>query len=298
MSSTAVSPHQISAVMQERLQKSVGKLQVLSAVAQEALVAGRDPNCTIQQFSSLVERDIKLAADLLTIANSAAFSAGRPVTNLREAVVRLGFRQCRNLILSSSLASLMKKLSIQEEWVRVALGRHAYITANLATQANRLLSLGLQGEEFVAGLIHDIGRNLLSVLDAVQFARADSLSFVENKSTPESESEIWGTNHCEAGAWFASHNDLPTEFAEVIRYHHAPQEATSHRRLIALIAICDDMSNHLQRGESPLNYKLACPEALEILAEEGATTAPVLLQQGAEQMMLDSLTAVDQTAIV
>jgi len=298
MSSTTVSPDfHMSPELEDRLVKSVGQLQVLSSVAQEALSAARDPNCTIQQFSSLVERDVKLATDLLTIANSAAFSAGRSVSTLRDAVVRLGFRQCRNLILSSSLASLMTKLSIQEEWVRVALGRHAYLTANLAAQANRVLGLGLQGEEFVAGLIHDIGRNLLSVLDQSKFSQVDRLSFLESEETPTAETKICGTNHCDIGAWFSRHNDLPEEFTEVIRFHHTPKQATLSPPMVALIAIADDMSNHLQRTSSPLEYEFECKEAIDIIVEHGSSTAPVLLQQAAEQMLLDAMTSIEQTAI-
>jgi putative nucleotidyltransferase with HDIG domain len=288
----------ISNGLEERLVKSVGKLQVLSAVAKEALSAARDPNCTIQQFTSLVERDIKLASDLLAIANSAAFSAGRPVASLKQSVVRLGFRQCRNLILSSSLAALMKKLSLRDAWVQESLGRHAYMTATLATLINRLLKLGLQGEEFVAGLIHDIGRNMLAVLEPERFREIDPVSFSESDQTPVHELQVCGTDHCQVGAWFAGHNDLPPEFGDVIRLHHTPELATSHQSLIGLVAVSDDMANHLQRESGPGGYLLQCDQAVELLVQQGATTAPVLLQQAAEQMMTDALIAAEQAAVL
>lgn len=91
---------------------------MVPAVAVQALEITNDPECSINQFVSVVERETTLAADILSIANSSIYAPGKPILSLSQAVIRLGFQQCRNLILSSSVSTLMKKLPLGEEWIR------------------------------------------------------------------------------------------------------------------------------------------------------------------------------------
>ncbi len=67
-----------------------------------------------------------LASDILSIANSVLYSGGRPIANLLQAAQRLGFRKCKNLILTSSMNSLMKKLSFDEAWSATSSGDTAF----------------------------------------------------------------------------------------------------------------------------------------------------------------------------
>ena len=227
---------------------------MLPAVAKEALELAKDPDCTSRQFASVVERDAKLAADILSIANSAVFSGGRPIANLPQAIVRLGFSHCRNLILTSSAASLMKSMPLEREWVREVLYQHSFVTATTCVHLNRTLNLGFQGEEFTAGLLHDFGRMLLAVADPELFAAADMLDFIENRDSLERERSVFGTDHCYFGAWFAEDNGLPETVVSAIAYHHQPELDQPEQKLTALVATADHMANHLQVYESADKY--------------------------------------------
>ena len=46
-----------------------------------------------------------------------------------------------------------------------ALWHHGYVTASLCAQINRAYRLGFNGEEYSAGLLHDLGRILLALAD-------------------------------------------------------------------------------------------------------------------------------------
>ena len=78
---------------------------MLPDIAVKALAMARDPNCSIKEFASVVERDPKLATEILRITNSAFYGARNPIMNLKQAVTRLGFAHCRNVILAASLGS-------------------------------------------------------------------------------------------------------------------------------------------------------------------------------------------------
>ena len=259
---------------------------MLPGVAVQALEIARDPECTIREFVAVVERDAKLAADILAMSNSVMFSAGGPpVLSLQQAIVRLGFRQCRNLILSTSMASLMKNLSLEEEWVRDVLCRHGFLTGMLAINVNKIVGTGFQGEEFAAGLVHDFGRLLLAVVAPDKFCTADPLHFDESPEMLTMERRILGTDHCEAGAWYAELSKLPSEFVEVIRYHHNPAACTKHRRLVALVAIADHMASYLQRFDNGNQYNLRENEAVYVLESCGQPNVAARLADVCREMM-------------
>ena len=188
----------------ERLRLRSNHLKMLPGIAMQALDIAKDPECVIGDFVGVIERDMTLASDILRIANSIMFSGGRPVMNLHRAVVRVGMRQCKSLIIASSFSSMMKSISLDAEWVREILWRHGFTTALLSLHLNRSLNVGFQGEEFAAGLIHDVGRMLLATCLPEQFQTVDPLDFDEGAETLLNEQNVIGTNHCDVGFWFAA----------------------------------------------------------------------------------------------
>ena len=265
--------HTVSAEMADLVKRNAGDIQMLPAIAIQALEIAKDPDCSMSEFTAVVERDAKLASDILMLANSVAFCTGRQISNLHQSVVRLGFRQCRNLILSTSMASLSKKMSLQDEWIRESLCRHGFLTALIALNVNRAAAVGFQGEEFAAGLIHDFGRTLFAVALPDKFAEIDPMNFEEGEDLLASEQLVSGTTHTELGAWFAQSCHLPAELVDVIRYHHSPTCSLRHRRLCALTAVCDHMANHLQNGNSPQEYNLRDNTAVFVLEGCGVRNA-------------------------
>ncbi len=258
---------------------------MLPTIAVKALEIARDPDCTVAEFTALVERDVKLAADILAMANSVMFSPGRTLSSLHQSVIRLGFRQCQNLILATSLSSLMKTISFQEEWIREILWRHSFLTAMLAVNVNHLLGTSYQGEEFAAGLIHDFGRTLFAVGLPEEFADIDTLEFAEDIQLLRHEEQLTGTNHSELGAWFAFRQRIPDELIDVIRYHHEPHRSSRYRRLVALISVCDHMANHLQRTGDTSGYDISTNTGLFLLEESGVKRAVDRIGANAVEVM-------------
>ncbi len=242
-----------------RLLWKIGQLQMLPSLAIRALNLAKRPDCSIGQFSAFIKRDMTLASDMLKMANSMVYSRGLPIPSLSRAVSRLGLEQCKNLIMASSANSLMVQLTMTETWIREALWRHGFLTAKIASSLNRNLELGFQGEELTAGLIHDIGRILLAVLEPSGFAKSDRLDCAEGdddaqQSMLERERNLCGTTHCDLAGWFVEYSGLPQSLADVVRYHHTYTDEMSDRPLVALTAIADHMANHMQLTKKPDGY--------------------------------------------
>ncbi len=255
--------------VQDQLRLRANHLRMLPAIAMQALEVAKDPDCGIDEFAGVVERDEMLATETLKMANSIMFGGSRTVMNLHQAVVRIGFRQCKSLIIASGFSSMMKKMTLQEEWIREVLWRHGFTTGLISLHLNRSLNVGFQGEEFTGGLMHDIGRMLLATCFPGQFTAVDSMGSEESSQTLVCEQNAFETNHCEVGMWFTQKNSLPEPLVDVVRFHHCPEQSQHNRRFVALIAACDHMANHLQRCEQAVGYDPRSNTAVELLEECG-----------------------------
>ena len=267
---------------------------MLPAVAHSAMEAASNEDTDISEFAAIVERDVKLASDTLSLANSAAYAPATPILNLHQAVAQLGFQTCQNLILASSVSSLMRQTTLQQSWIRELLWQHAITTALGCLRLNQQLGCGFFGEEFTAGLMHDIGRLLFAAELPKQFSVIDSLSFDESPSLLDDEIAVCGTSHAELGAWYLELNRLPAPLVDVARFHHQPELAKSNHRLVCLTAAADHLANHLQRTEGTDGYVPAENGAIAILERSGVRRAAMrfenIWKEVAEGVMQDAAT--------
>ncbi|MCA9085018.1 MAG: HDOD domain-containing protein [Planctomycetaceae bacterium] len=295
---TAVSePSRLSPDIEKRLCSRAEDIGTLPAVALQAIDLSNDPDCEIRDFAALIERDPSLATGILSMANSVLYCTGNPVLNLKQAVLRLGFDQCRYLILSTSMGALMKNIRLEEEWVRETLCRHGYVAGLLATKISRSLNINTSGEEFAAGLIHDFGRTVLAVCFPEDFAEADPMSFDETADDAMAiERQVLGTDHAEVGLWFGERNKLPEALNEVIYLHHQPEAATIDPILTALINISDHMANYLQRTGNSVGYTLECNAAVAVLEAHGISNVHSRLADVAPALMENALAEADEMA--
>lgn len=275
-------------------------LTMLPAVAMKAIEMANDPECSIPEFVDVIEKDTRLVADILSLSNSAMYQSSREIEGIQHAVVVVGCRQCQNLIVSSSMKSLMKKLPPAVEWARDVLWRHSVQTATIARRLNQIMQLEFDGEEFSGAMIHDVGRLLIAAAAPDVFEIVDRLSFSEGSGILENEQELIGTDHCEIGAQFAETGQLPTSLVDVIRFHHTPKIATSNERLVALVSSADHMANHLTHMGSVDGYELDSNPGFEMLlaeARDNAKRATIDLVQATMQAAEDAIEGMSKSGI-
>src|SRR5262245_26980660 len=148
-----------------RLGKRVnqGEFQVPSVplVAAEAVALLDQPNPESAQISKLIQRDQQLAADVVSFANSALFAGVMRVSNIPQAVARVGFNRTRNLILASSLRGLIYgqcELRRAED-----LWRHSIGCATIASRIARNWR-SHPDDAYLGGLFHDVGKTVVLAL--------------------------------------------------------------------------------------------------------------------------------------
>lgn len=135
---------------------------VFPADAEVALQVQRaldDPDCSIDQAARLVKAEPLLAAHVVAMANSAAYSrGGRETTDIKQAVSRLGFRTLRTLA-NAVIVRLMAKLPATaacRELSRQLWEHTAHVAALAHVLTRRFTRLDAETALF-AGIAHEIG---------------------------------------------------------------------------------------------------------------------------------------------
>jgi putative nucleotidyltransferase with HDIG domain len=227
-------------------------IPTLSDTVVRAVAVATDPDATLADFVALARRDAAVTALLIKRANSAA--AGGEVTDVGQAVVWLGLQTCGQLAAAVGLRDVLRgyPAGVRERCETIL--AHSLFVAHMAAHLNRLLALGFRGEEFTGGLLHDIGRVILSARWPADAVRVDPLDYAETPRRLAREQSAFGTNHCVVGAAFADQNGLPAVVGRVILHHHDAAGEEEHRRLVALVATADGVANYLQRCRKLRGY--------------------------------------------
>jgi HD-like signal output (HDOD) protein len=226
--------------------RQIGNVPTLPTAATRALAIVNDPNCSIRDFSKIIETDPALGTSLLKLVNSSFYSGGTKISDIHNAIVRLGLRETQNLILAVSVRSVFRWMPKGQEAERDRLWRHSSLTGVLSRQINEKLGFGFKGEEFSAGLSHDLGRIMLAVGYPDVFCKLANQKTTDENHLLRLEMEMLGFTHPELGAWLTTMWNLPDELTEAILYHHDPAKAPRHAVLAATVSLAEELANFME----------------------------------------------------
>ena len=205
----------------ETVVASLGDLPALPSVVAEVMQITNDPGATVLQICECIQRDPALAVKILKVSNSPYYGMRQHVATLKLALVVLGVRQVRNIVLGLTVFGNLRDHVRGQTWLR-DLWRHSVLVGALSKKLGAALALGLQGEDFVVGLLHDIGKAILynglataydAIIEASGSGHSDQLCALERESL--------GFDHADAVAALATHWGLPVSLGDSLWRHHA-----------------------------------------------------------------------------
>jgi HD-like signal output (HDOD) protein len=230
-----------------------------------------DERTSVEQVVRIVGSEPALAARLLKMANSATLNrSGKPVTELRTAIARMGHNMVRSAAISFAMAQIRAGAQLKGlEKPLEALWRHStyvaafcYVLAKNHTRRN-------PDEAFLAGLLHGVGRlYILTRADrhAALFADPEALEQVQRE---------WQANVGKAilENWEMS-DDLVLAVAEqddVGRAHDGPAD-------LADVLICANMMAAYFEQPADLELNMQGVSSFQRLGLDAATGARVLAE--------------------
>jgi putative nucleotidyltransferase with HDIG domain len=217
-----------------------------------------DPNTSAFNIASILQEDPAMSARVLKMTNSVYYGLTRTVESIKQAVIIIGMEAIRNLVLSASVFDMFKEEQIDQEF-QDFFWRHSLATAFAA----RLMAHTLQEKQqfdpeagFSAGLLHDIGKMVISLYMPEEAAKIKALVAQNPERTERScELEILGFDHTLIGAELAKRWALPAKLQDAIRYHHdLSVEIAADQPLIFLINLADYLAYYtfeVEEDEEP-----------------------------------------------
>lgn len=195
------------------LERALEDVRASRPAASRVLTVTDDPNSDARAVASVIDADPMMTAQVLRLANSAAFGMSERVSSTQVAVSLVGFSAVRSIavLLASGLRNHKNPMP-SSFW------RHASTSAAAcAVMASRYGVV--RGDAFSLGLLHDVGAAILHSVDPTTHA---ALTADSDDSAALCVQEIaeFGMSHAEAAARVLASWNFPAAFVGAVACHH------------------------------------------------------------------------------
>jgi len=219
--------------------KSLKSLPPFPLVAQRALLLLNQPEVSIQELVDIVKFDPAITANILRITNSAYFGLRREVHSLHQALLLLGTQELLKIIIASGATRIFCRPTPGYFTERLGLWRHSVSCALMADLLAKDLTLPEQATSFTAGLLHDIGKVLLSLYVDQKFTEIIEVVEGQGVSFQVAEKMILGIDHAQLGGEMARLWDFPDRLRLVINLHHLDRPEAFADDMVLLVYLAD-----------------------------------------------------------
>jgi HD-like signal output (HDOD) protein len=183
----------------------------LPATAQRVAQLAGDPKTRIDQIAAILATDPALTAEVMRIANSAAFGRSRQIAELEQAVLLIGAAQIHDMALAMGmLAAFSTKAELSFNF-----HDRAVVAGSIARGLAEKVGIPDKSEMFVCGLLSEIGAMACAVIDAAEYSRiwAQATDFAQRE---ELERLRYAATSREIGGRLLRRNGLPESVARAI----------------------------------------------------------------------------------
>lgn len=231
--------------IQEEIRAGRIEVPVLPEVAVRVrqIIAQEGP---ISDIVAVIEREPAFAAAVLRYANSVAFAGLKEITDLKQAVTRLGLVSVEQTILAISARNAFKSSDPHDQQILRTLWNHSMAAA---LGARRIASRipGVSPElAFLGGLLHDIGKTV--ILRCASGLRQKDPA--HNTLSETALMEFFDSLHAKVGESLFESWQLPHQIRDVVRRHHDENLGPSDV-LIGIVSFADRMAAKLGASLSP-----------------------------------------------
>lgn len=204
----------------EDLLQHADRLTPMPAVVIKLLDVLRDPNANFDRVAQVIARDQAITATVLKMANSPLYRGRQQIDTVSHAVSRIGMVSLRDVVLAATVLKLPGRSLVQVERIRkelLAAGTAARLLAGYCrVNVERA---------FVAGLLQDVGRFLITAVDAPGYSAVTQDEMACTPAFIQSEKNWLGFTHAEVGAALAQQWRFPDFLVATIAHQNAPEDA-------------------------------------------------------------------------
>ncbi len=221
----------------------------------ELLASAQEPS--LSDAAEIIAKDVAIASAILKIVNSPAYGLVRSVSNIKQAIMFLGWNGIEALVPSLKL----KQMFAQNECC-ISLERF-WDTASEIADVNMIIGQRLNNVPveylYTLGLFHDCG----IVPMAIKFDNYVSALHTSNNTHKESlidiEERLYGTNHATVGYYLVTSWHLPVDICQLILRHHdlsmlSNITGSNQQLCYSVLKMSENLVNCVLRGDTTKDW--------------------------------------------
>ena len=215
------------------------KLSCSPRIAIQIMNFLENPNPSITNLARWISLDQILTARLLKLANSHHYGVSGQISTLNLAIITVGLQALKDLLAGITVIDQFSDLGYAWSEKEPLVYSHSAIVGEGARQLSSLVGYPTSGEAFVAGLMHDLGHQVLVQEYPDYFAIISRHARIRGIPRDQAEREILGCDHGDLGSWLARSWNFPPNIVSVIEHHHNPEKAIEHQEIVRLIHLAN-----------------------------------------------------------
>jgi len=233
-----------------------------------------NPETSIAKVSETIEKDQAMALKILKLVNSAFYGFKSRVSDIKNAVVLLGFNAVRNAIVSVSIINALPKTLLFQDFEMNEFWKHSLAVA--VTSKNIAQKAGQESPDncFVGGLLHDVGKVIMAQYFQDLFVKVWAHMQKEYVSFYQAELNQLPVDHARIGAHLAERWALPQGLIDALRWHHEFQPDIPNANFVMIIYLANILVNSYDENpDCAINMTDMHPEAVKFLMGQLEDTA-------------------------
>lgn len=197
--------------------KNVKQLPVLPVLLLELMDSFSNENIASDDVAKKIGMDQSISAKVIKMANSAAYSRGKEVESISQAVVRLGFNQVRSIVIAASLSNSFPdtpSFNKKQFW------KDTFTTASIAKALAKHTDINPE-TAFTCAMMHNIGELLLQVMKPDECSLM-TLAIENGEPRLSAQRETFGFDYTQIGVELAKHWQFSSVFCDAIEQQLDP----------------------------------------------------------------------------
>jgi putative nucleotidyltransferase with HDIG domain len=223
-------PQEVHTKIKEQIIRQISMLPTFPGTTLELIHMSEDPSANMNDIAQKINTDPSLAADILKLANSAGFISARKIETIADALIRIGLKNLKFMLIAASSRAILEKRFQKFESIWAHCIKTAYYARLLAIE----LGFKQNAEQaFIGGLLHDMGKIVLLSVDLDMTNRiAEIIAQHRIRTTTVIEEISIGISHSSIGKLIAEKWNFAGFIVQSIEYHHSPLRATGEYKNI------------------------------------------------------------------
>ncbi len=231
----------LAEALTHKVQRNDINVPLLPEVANKVITLSQDPESDSIQLAKLIQSDPSLAAHVMRIANSAAYSPNASMVSLQQAITRLGMNLICDISVAASISTKMFKAPGFEDHI-VYTWKHALVTALWSKEIARKCRLNVEAT-FLCGLLHSIGRPV-ALQAALEISKINGQTFSQEELLAVEE-----TVHIDVGTCVLNKWGMPMIICESMQYFNDYNNAPHAKEQTSIINAGAKFATHTLQPE-------------------------------------------------